>query len=211
MKKVFFTCLFSMRRYSVAIYIISIIFAAALSSCKQDFTPKPKGYNRFDLPEHTYQSLPDSLPYFFEYSKHAKLLRDSSWISDPRWVEIYYPELKANIHITYKEILNQDSLKEYLNDAHFLTSKHQIKSYAIDETIGETPLGKTVVYAEIDGEVPSPFQFFSTDSSHNFLRGALYFNTQVNNDSLKPAMEYVKIDIVHMMNNLRWQNESSEK
>ncbi|MEL7006777.1 MAG: gliding motility lipoprotein GldD [Bacteroidota bacterium] len=209
MKKVIYTCFFSIKR--VALGAVVILLAVIFTGCKQDFTPKPKGYNRFDLPEHAYQSLPDSLPYHFEYSKHAKLLRDSSWISDPRWVEIYYPELKANIHITYKEILNQDSLKEYLNDAHFLTSKHQIKSYAIDETISQTPLGKTVVYAELDGEVPSPFQFFSTDSSYNFLRGALYFNTQVNNDSLKPAMEYVKIDIVHMMNNLTWQSESSEK
>lgn len=198
------------RQSAFSTLAVLVILVTIISSCQRDFTPKPKGYNRFDLPAHEYQSLPDSLPYFFEYSKHAQLLRDSSWISDPRWVEIYYPELKANVHITYKVIFNQDSLKEYLNDAHFLTSKHQIKSYAIDETITRTPLGKTVVYAELDGEVPSPFQFYSTDSSYNFIRGALYFNTQVNNDSLRPAMDYVKKDIVHMMNKLRWKREPSE-
>lgn len=182
-----------------------------LWSCEQDYVPKPKGYNRFILPAHEYQLLPDTFPYQFEYSKHARLLKDTSWISDKYWVEIYYPQIKANVHVTYKEVNNLDSLKEYLNDAYFLTAKHQIKAYAIDEAISKTPSGKTVVFAELEGEVPSQFQFFTTDSTENFLRGALYFNTQVQNDSLKPAIEYVKVDIVHMMNTLEWSNSNSEK
>lgn len=192
-------------------FLLLITIVLALWSCEQDYLPKPKGYNRFVLPEHAYQPLPDSLPYHFEYSKHAKLLKDTSWISDKYWVEIYYPEMKANVHITYKTVANMDSLKEYLNDAYFLTAKHQIKAYAIDEVISKTPSGKTVVFAELDGEVPSQFQFFTTDSVDNFLRGALYFNTQVQNDSLKPAIEYVKADIVHMMNTLEWNDSVSDK
>lgn len=182
----------------------------ALWSCEQDYVPKPKGYNRFVLPEHSYQSLPDTLPYQFMYSKHARLLRDTSWISDQDWVEIYYPQFKANIHITYKIVGNMDSLKGYLDDAYFLTAKHQIKAYAIDEAIVKTPSGKAVVFAELEGEVPSQFQFFTTDSIRNFLRGALYFNTQVQNDSLRPAIEYVKTDIVHMMNTLEWNPQAPQ-
>ena len=175
-------------------------------ACQSDYAPKPKGYNRFVLPQHEYQALPDTLPYQFEYSRHAKLLSDSSWISDRYWIELYYPQFKADIHITYKVVNNQDSLKEYLNDAYFLTAKHQIKASAIDEAISKTPSGKTIVYAELDGEVPSQFQFITTDSVQNFLRGALYFNTKVHNDSLQPAIEFVKIDIVHMMNTLEWND-----
>lgn len=175
-------------------------------ACQSEYTPKPNGYNRFDMPPHEYTSLADTLPYDFDYSAHARVLSDTSWISDENWIEINYPEYKANIHITYKEILNEDSLRDYLDDAYFLTAKHQIKAYAIDESIARTPSGKTVVYAEIEGEVPSQFQWFSTDSTRHFLRGALYFNTQVQNDSLKPAIDYIKKDIVHMMNTLRWQH-----
>ncbi len=187
----------------LCIYCITIILLAA---CESDYLPKPKGYNRFDLPSHEYVSLADSLPYQFEYSKHAKILRDTSWISDRYWIEVYYPEYKANIHLTYKVINHADSLKGYLDDAYFLTAKHQIKASAIDESITKTPLGKTVVYAELEGEVPSQFQFFSTDSTQHFLRGALYFNTQVQNDSLRPAIEFVKVDVVHMMNTLQWRD-----
>ncbi len=183
-----------------------LIMAIILFACETDYLPKPKGYNRFDLPDHEYIALADSFPYSFEYSKHAKILKDSSWMAERYWIEIYYPQFKADINLTYKIISNDDSLKEYLADAYFLTAKHQIKAYAIDESITKTPSGKTVVYAELDGQVPSQFQFFTTDSTKNFFRGALYFNTTVQNDSLRPAIEFVKIDIVHMMNSFQWND-----
>lgn len=123
------------------------------------------------------------------------------------WVEIYYPTLKANIHVTYKRINNSEQLlKEFLNDSYTLTAKHQIKASAIDETITKSPSGKVAVIAEIQGEVPSQFQFTMTDSTKHFLRGALYFNTQVQNDSLQPAIEYVKKDMMRMINSLEWKN-----
>jgi len=185
---------------------IAGVTGLALIGCDRDYLPKPIGYNRLLLPEPVYQSLPDTLPYTFEYSKHAKLLSDTSWISERFWIEIYYPELKANIHITYKNINNSEKLlKEFLNDTYTLTAKHQIKAYAIDEVIVENPLGNTAVVAELDGDVPSQMQFAFTDSSQNFLRGALYFNTKVHNDSLRPAIEYMKKDILHLINTFDWK------
>lgn len=192
---------------SLAALCFCFFLLLALSSCNSNYQPKPKGYNRLELPDPAYVSLPDTLPYTFEYSAHAKLLKDTSWIREKHWVEIYYPELKANVHVTFKRINNSEQLlKEYLNDSYVLTAKHQIKANAIDETITKTPTGKVAVIAEIEGEVPSQFQFTMTDSSRNFIRGALYFNTQVQNDSLKPAIEYVKKDMMHMINSLQWRN-----
>jgi gliding motility-associated lipoprotein GldD len=177
-----------------------------LLSCSADYQPKPKGYNRLILPKEEYRALPDTLPYQFEYSKAARLLKDTSWIAERHWVEIYYPELKANIHVTYKKLNGRESfLKELLNDAYNLTSKQQIKANAIDEIITKTPHGKTVVIAEIAGEVPSQFQFTMTDSSKNFLRGALYFNTKVQNDSLAPAIAFMKNETRHLINTVMWK------
>jgi len=177
-----------------------------LGSCEDSFTPKPKGYNRLDLPERQYVELPDSLPYSFEISRAAKLLRDSSYIAERYWIDLYYPQITANIQITYKNLRNNRQLMEELvNDSYRLTSKHQIKAYAIEETVVRTPSGKTAVIAELEGEVPSQFQFFVTDSTNNFLRGALYFRTSTKNDSLAPAIEYMKIDAMHMINTLEWK------
>ncbi|HYG03138.1 MAG TPA: gliding motility lipoprotein GldD [Chryseosolibacter sp.] len=182
-----------------------IVSGVFITSCDKEFLPKPLGYNRLVIPEHAYITSPDSLPYHFEYSKHARFIDDTTAISERHWVEIYYPLLKSNIHITYKPINKSDErLKEFINDAFRLTAKHQIKAYAIDEIIVKTPSGKTAVIAELQGEVPSQFQFTITDSVNHFLRGALYFETKVNNDSLAPAIDYMKKDIMHLINTLEW-------
>jgi len=192
----------ALRNRSAGFFLIAFLIV----SCSRDYQPKPKGYNRLALPPLEYQTSPDSLPYSFEYSKHARLLRDSSWFSEKHWVEIYYPELKANIHITYKRLNNREEfLKELLDDSYNLTSKQQIKASGIDELITVTPNGKTAVIAEISGEVPSQFQFTMTDSSRNFLRGALYFNTRVQNDSLAPAIDFMKKETLHFINTLQWK------
>lgn len=187
-------------------------FIFLIVGCEQAYIPKPKGYNRLLLPPREYVSIPDSLPYTFEISTAAKLLRDSSYIAEKYWIDLYYPDITANIQITYKS-LNQQSqlLKELVNDSYKLTSKHQIKAYAIEESVVRTPLGKTAVIAELEGEVPSQFQFFITDSTDNFLRGALYFRTSTKNDSLAPAIEYMKIDAMHLINTLEWKKPGANK
>ena len=183
-----------------------ILFVLVSVSCEKTYTPKPKGYNRLDLPERSYVSLPDSLPYSFEISKAVKIYRDSSYIAERYWIDLYYPEIVANVQITYKSLHNNKKLlKELVNDAYKLTSKHQIKAYSITENVLITPSGKTAVIAELEGEVPSQLQFFITDSTTNFLRGALYFRTSTKNDSLAPAIEYIKIDIMQMLNTLEWK------
>ena len=193
---------------SNSVLLCLVIIVVLLAACEKSYTPKPVGYNRLVLPEQSYRTFPDTLPYSFEYSKYAQLLDDTSRISERFWVEIYYPDLKANVHLTYKKINgNKQLLKEYLDDAYTLTAKHQIKAHAIDEAIVTTPSGKTAVIAELEGEVPSQFQFTMTDSTQNFLRGALYFNTRVQNDSLAPAIDFMKKEIMHMINTLEWKKK----
>ncbi len=190
------------------VYAALVMLSCLMFSCERSYVPKPIGYNRLDLPEPAYHAMPDTLPYWFEYSRHAKILKDTSFISDREWIEVYYPLMKATVHITYKPVNdNLELLKEYVDDSYRLTAKHQIKAYAIDEILVSTPSGKTAVIEEIEGEVPSQFQFTVTDSTRHFLRGALYFNTKVQNDSLAPAIEYVKKDIMHMINTLEWSSE----
>ena len=188
----------------VALFLASVFFIAG---CNDSYTPKRKGYNRLELPAHEYISLPDSLPYSFDISTAAKILRDSSGFGERYWIDIFYPAITANVQITYKN-LGHDSqfLRELVDDSYKLTAKHQIKAYSIEESVLLTPKGKTAVVAELEGEVPSQFQFFITDSTNNFLRGALYFRTSTKNDSLAPAIEYMKIDAMRMINTLEWKN-----
>lgn len=182
--------------------------ATTVVACNEEYTPKRKGYNRIDLPAQTYQPLQEKHPYTFEYSQHAKIRPDSSSIAQPHWINIIYPSLGANVQLTYKSINNSDKmLNALIEDARKLTAKHQIKAYAIEETEIRTPQGDVASVFELEGEVPSQFQFYVTDSTEHFLRGALYFRTATQNDSLAPVIDFVKRDIVHLLNTLEWKNK----
>ena len=185
-----------------------LVLLAGLAACSSapDFTPKPKGYNRIDLPAHRYRELPAGHPYSFEYSREAVIKRDSSSIAQPHWLNVYYPKLHANVQITYMDVQRDRRLyNKMMEDARKLTGKHEIKATAIDERILKTPSGMRASVFELSGEVPSQFQFYTTDSTHHFLRGALYFQTATANDSLAPVIEYVKTDMVRLINTLKYK------
>lgn len=187
-------------------YLIVVLILGLFCACEQDFFPKPRGYNRIDLPAHEYVSLPDSFPYTFEYSKHVQIKRDSSWIAERYWIHLYYPTMDADVQITYKPIRNLDSLlMGYYADAYKLTSQHNIKAYSIEESIVELPNGNWASVTELEGEVPSQYQFHVSDSSKHFLRGALYFKTATQNDSLRPVIDYIKQDVWHLLETLEWE------
>ncbi|TGE05243.1 gliding motility lipoprotein GldD [Hymenobacter fodinae] len=186
--------------------VLTLLGLAASCTSAPDFTPKPKGYNRIDLPPHAYQQLAPGHPYTFQYSRYAKILRDSSYLAQPHWINVYYPQLHANVQITYADLQRNKQLSnKLLEDARKLTSKHQIKATAIDESVLKTPNGMRVAVFELQGDVPSQFQFYTTDSTKNFFRGALYFRTATANDSLAPVIDYVKKDIVQLLNTLKYR------
>lgn len=178
-----------------------------LVGCQEEaYVPKPKGFHRLELPPHEYVQLPDEYPYTFELSKHAVVVPDSSFMTEPYWIEIKYPAFEATLSVAYKPIRNNlDSLIELSNDSHRLTNKHYVKASAIDEYQAYTPKGYTALVFELEGDIPSPFQYYVTDSSQHFLRVALYFPYANKNDSIKPIIDYVKYDMARMMNSTDWR------
>lgn len=197
-----------MQNFSRPLGLLSLfIFGSLFTACggRSDYVPKPRGYNRIDLPEFSYQQLEDKHPYTFEYSEEAIIRPDSSGIAEPHWIHIIYPAFGADVQLTYKSV-GQDPkfFDEFIDDSHRLINKHMVKASAINESVVRTPSGKTAAVYELEGEVPSQFQFYISDSSSHFLRGALYFQTAVKNDSLAPVIEYIKKDIIHLLNTCEW-------
>jgi gliding motility-associated lipoprotein GldD len=186
-----------------------IVIINLLSACNStNYVPKPQGYNRIDLPEQTYQKLSGKYPYDFEFSKHANIRPDSSKIAEEYWIHIIYPKFKADVQLTYKNVKKDKKFfEEFVNDSHKLINKHMIKASSVEESVIKTPLGKTVAVYELEGEVPSQFQFYVSDTTNHFLRGALYFRTATKNDSLAPVIDFIKKDIIHLLNTLKWEGE----
>ena len=80
-----------------------------------------------------------------------------------------------------------------------------VKADYIDEYPFKKPNHVSGMIYEIQGPSATPFQFFITDSTQHFLRGALYFNTHINQDSLAPYYDYTKSDIMEMINSFSWK------
>ncbi|GAB4015033.1 gliding motility lipoprotein GldD [Spirosoma koreense] len=197
-----------MVKYSLVL-LIGLITAACGSSSSDNYVPKPKGFPRFDLPTPSYTLLEPTHPYQFEYNKIARILPDTFARSEPHWIFINYPAYHASVQLTYKPIRHDiNRLRAILDDSYKLATRHNIKASAIEERkIRLKSSGLEASLIDLSGEVPSQVQFITTDSTTNFLRGALYFNTATENDSLQPIIQYIRKDILHLLNTLKWRKQ----
>jgi len=176
-----------------------------LSACNSDYSPKPRGYFRIDLPEKKYVLFDTNYPYQFEYPAYAEIREHPRTNSEPYWINIEYPAFNGTIHISYKTI--EGNLIEYLEDSRTFVMKHIPKASGINDSLIEnTERGVYGLLYDIQGVgAASPCQFILTDSSRHFIRGALYFDVQPNNDSLAPVISFMKEDIRHLINTFRWK------
>ena len=120
------------------------------------------------------------------------------------WLNLSYKKQGAEILITFKQINTPNDLLLYINESYKLINKHKVRASSILETNIKTVNGKHAVLIDIKGEVASPFQFITTDSSKNFLRAALYFERPIKGDSISPVVDYLKKDMIHILNTLQW-------
>jgi gliding motility-associated lipoprotein GldD len=61
------------------------------------------------------------------------------------------------------------------------------------------------LYYSLEGNTATANQFYLTDSAKHFLRGALYFNAASNADSLAIVNDFLKKDLLHLINTLKWK------
>lgn len=185
-----------------------MLLTSALCACNSDFTPKPRGYFRIDLPEKAYRKFDTNFPYTFEYPVYAKILPDTSRMTEPYWINIVYVPFNAQLHFSYKVISDSEHLKQYLEDSRTLVNKHIPKANAIQqrEFIDAANRVYGLVFDIKGSDAASTFQFYLTDSVAKFVRGALYFNLVPNNDSLQPVIGFLKEDIEHMIATFRWKD-----
>jgi len=183
------------------LYIFVISLLITLVSCQDDnYSPRPSGYFRIDFNNHEYQRSNTECAFSFEYSKHAKLVLKDKYRC---WYNIYYPKHKATIYLTYVDLDND--LKTHIDQTQKLTYEHQIKASKIERSPIIFP--EKEVYGlkyRLSGEVASSIQFYLTDSTDHYLRGSLYFDTYVNSDSLKPVIDFIDVEIQHLIDSFYW-------
>ena len=166
--------------------------------CKDVILPKPKAYLSLTYPEKTYENLKLNRPYTFKVSKNTTVVNEKN-----NWLTIKYPKLKASVDITYRPVKN--NLKELLTEAEKLVFKHTAKAeQIIPQDFVNTEKRVFGSIYEITGNAASHLQFHVTDSTKNFIKGSLYFYAKPNYDSILPAVNYIKEDILHLVETLEW-------
>jgi len=182
---------------------------ALLSSCNSDYNPKRRGYFKIDFPPHQYRTFDQpGYPYTFEYPVYANVLQDSTFFEvkpeNPYWINIDFPRFNARIYISYKDI-GKNSFDKLRDDAFKMTFKHTAKASSIDQAAIQTPNGIGGMMFSVGGNAATAHQFFVTDTTRHFLRGALYFDTTPNEDSLKPVNSFLQEDMMHLINPFKWK------
>lgn len=195
-----------MRNWIVSSFLLAMTLLF-MASCGEEERPlpKPKGYLRIDLPEKEYVKVDTIGRYAFEMPSYAELTYDPFSPQEKNWVNVEMPCFKASIHLTHKDV--KGNLGEYLEDVHTMITKHLQKANGMNDSLISNPEHKVYgMLIEMDGKgVATPMQFYLTDSTANFIRGALYFNFVPNNDSMQPVIDYIRQDIDRMINSFEWK------
>ncbi len=192
-------------------YFFSTLILFTLCACGGNtvYTPKPHMYPHVNYPEKKYQAYEADCPFRFEYPTYAVVMRDSTFFDKAApsdcWFNLQIPSLNATLFCSYYKISGKNTFDKLRNDAFTMAGKHNLKADYIDELIINKPNGVRGYVFDIQGAVASPFQFYLSDSTSHFLRGALYINAQAKPDSLAPVFDFLKKDVIQMINTFEWK------
>ena len=173
-------------------------------ACSKGSTPKPYGYYRITPPDTAYvpfSSVKATYPYTFALSVNAQVQPRAD---EPYWINLYYPALDATIHCSYKPV--RDNLRELTNDALDFVYRNASFASAIPEREYAHPEAHVYgVLFDLEGNTASSCQFFVTDSIHHFFRASVYCNCPPNADSLAPVYNYLRTDVLRMVESFEWK------
>ena len=211
------------KKYSL--FILSVVLAAA---CNSNYTSKKTGYFNIDLPQKKYILFNEpGIPYSFEYPVYASIVKDSTYFdANPEndyWRNIDFKNLNAKIFLSYKAVGGKALYKikqpngsykdstgvnkydKMINDAFNLTNKNDDVATSKKDSLFTTANKVSGLLFKLGGNAATQRQFFMTDTTKNFIRGALYFYASPNADSVKPVVDFIQKDIDHLITTFRWK------
>ena len=197
--------------YRKLLPVLALLISLAFVSCHShdDYSPKPQAYLRIDVPAHAYTLYDTSvLPFTFEHSTFSAV----DWKTRPdrasdRWFTIVYPQFKGYVFLSYKHLHNRQELKAQVDTSYRFVEDNFHYSSGVDENMfTDAPHHLYGTTYHLKGQsVASTYQFWITDSTSHFLRGALYIDCTPNNDSLAPVLDYIQADMNHLIESIRWR------
>ena len=179
---------------------IFLFLSLFIFSCGEVYTPKPRAFYKIDLPQKYYKSIKVDCPFNFEIPDYSELSKENH----DCFYNLNFTTQKAILHLTYLPL--NDNLQEHTEESRKLAYKHDVMADAIAERIYiNDSLNVYGILYDYDGMTATAAQFYLTDSTSHFFRGALYFNTEIS-DSLLPVNNFLKEDVKYIIESFRWIN-----
>ena len=214
--------------FSYFLFLIS--YFLFFISCNSTYVSKKRGYYKINFPQRQYVKFDkEGFPYSFEYPVYAQIIRDTTYFDkdpeNPYWINIDFPQFHGRVFLSYKIIGGQavykvkqpngvykdsfatNAFDKMVADAYSLTNKNDVAASSIKDSLVHTPNGLTGIFFKVGGNAATAKQFFLSDTTKNFIRGALYFDVTPNADSLKPVQDFLQVDLEHVINTFQWKSK----
>ena len=178
-----------------------------LNSCSEKApVPKPPTYLNINFPKHTYRIVKGDCPYEFKLASIFNYRTIENKKSNYCVQEVDLGPLKGSLFLYYISLASRDSLASIINFSNDKIDEHKIKADKIDfQQIIDKKNNVYGTFFELKGNVATNFQFYLTDSIQNFVRGEILLNCIPNYDSLRPSLDYLKVDLLEMVHNFKWK------
>jgi gliding motility-associated lipoprotein GldD len=158
------------------------------------------------LPNHSYQAFTDYSRYSFEISK---LWSVREKFNETDSLILYLgKEIDGDIHFQFSRIDSINTLGKLVNHTFGKVDFHKIRAKQMLDTnfiFRDKRVFGTLF--EFIGNSATNFQFYLTDSTDNFLRSELLIRRTPNYDSLQPTLNYIKKDLIHLINTFEWKKQ----
>jgi gliding motility-associated lipoprotein GldD len=182
-----------------------LIFFSIFYSCVDSNLPKQSAFLRIEFPEPNYIAPNEiKLPIDFYYNLSAADIN----VTNSKQFSLNYPKMNLIVDMSLNKLTKRADLENNFRDFSLTLETHSKKSNGI--FIREYEDLNNRVYAkifELRGDVASPIQFYLTDSTSNFINGSLNLKFKSKYDSIFPTIQYVKNDILVLVESLNWNTK----
>jgi len=174
------------------------------------YTPKPRAFPRVMYPQREYQQFEESFCNFtFTYPSYGKVQQDTLFFDEkpahPCWFDLDFPDFNARLYCTYYPINKVNTFEKLRDNTYKMANEHIVKANAIDEIPVRNNQQTGGFMFRYKGPTATPLSFFLTDTTSNFLNGALYFQSKPRPDSLAPVLEFIQQDVEKMIASFEWK------
>ena len=185
-----------------------LIFFTIFCSCDDGNLPKQRAFLRIEFPEPKYITQKEiKSPIDFYYNLSAADIN----VINTKQFSINYPKMNLVVDMSLNKIYKAEDLENNFRDFSLTLETHAKKSNGM--FIREYEDLNSEVYAkifELRGDVATPIQFYLTDSISNFIKGSLNLKFKSKYDSIFPTIQYVKNDILVLVESLKWNQDERQ-